>query len=301
MKKNKYIFNVQNILFLIVVCVVFCGCEKIKKKQKNISQYNTNSINLPKEIEKINPLFERSLQNDISMTSITNKIADFDTSIENKRVLYQLFNSVSAQKLTYAYVSNFVANISPVYVMKCTMDEYESCRSKTTPKEKAVMLLFEVIMNRDDAVDSARMMARYKLADYYMFHGDKFPERSEPWAEQLMKEAKLSDNANIYEKRTYASIQYDLMTHLVYTKSEEGIRQIRNIEKMANQGIPFGEQPLQIMPLFETGALVRLGRKAEARRLVQELYDKLDTIDDSIIHAELDKGVDAYFKQKDYN
>jgi len=93
MKKIKIIFNVQNILFLIVVCVVFCGCEKIKKKQKNISRSNASSkmvtersvesiVQKSKNVEKIiaNTNFFEDISNNVNSF---NKLLCFKKSLQD--------------------------------------------------------------------------------------------------------------------------------------------------------------------------------------------------------------------------
>ena len=109
MKKKAKILNTQNILFLIVICVIFCGCEKINKEQKNLHS-DTNSImltiNSAKSIDQKLSKVEKVITNINFWEDISNNVNSFSTLLNiNKGVQNDMLTNITQEIISNVFTS----------------------------------------------------------------------------------------------------------------------------------------------------------------------------------------------------
>jgi len=290
--------KIKFIIIFIIIGAVLLGC-KSKTDEKNGRKHHIAIKNNSAQLFKK----KKTDSNKSTLPGNSNTISEliemdvvtFSDMLQYGLLIREILNFTNETFLTLEAVSNKVANVPTSAIVKVLQEE-DYNRKGLTSKEKSRMLLWQVIYNRKKPA-WASLFALSKFGDYYTYHGSKFPGKSE-WIRDLRKKVKLSENPIEAEKKTFVSIKNDLMMDLVYEEPENGIKLIEEIRDMHKSGvIDFPEQPFQMLYLFKADALLGLNREDEAREEVQKLYNQLDSIDDSIIHSELDKGVDFFINR----
>jgi len=115
MKKTKIIFNVQNILFLIAICFIFCGCEKIKKDKKNQEKQkkivNSNNVILK---AKVKDIYCNTNIPDAGILHrlVTSNTFAFENALIHENTLRSILTINDTNDITFAGISNQVAGIS---------------------------------------------------------------------------------------------------------------------------------------------------------------------------------------------
>jgi len=298
MKKTINIFNVQNILLLVFICVVFCSCEN-RSDEKNLGAILSNNAEVTKILlnnnqKKVN-CSENQDECKVNTEIIENKTIDFDTELKDKMLIRELLNTTNEDLLNLKNISNMFVGVSTITIAKTLRTENYN-RNGVTSKEKARMLLWELIYNRGKPA-WAKLLALSRFGDYYTYHGSKFPGRPE-WVRELRKKVELSENPTEAEKTTFASVKLDLVRDLTYNESDKAINVIEEIRKMQKTGVAeFPEQPYLMLHIFKAQALLALNQETDARKEIQKLYTKLDSINDSVIHSTLDNGIDIFINR----
>jgi len=110
MKKNNIILNIQNILFFIVICFVFCGCECQKTSEENINKGTNITIHDKVKIHTKNSIINIKKQQNTqqSYSNVFSKVNNFDLLLKAGKVI----NNLSGNATNLNYIADIAANFS---------------------------------------------------------------------------------------------------------------------------------------------------------------------------------------------
>lgn len=275
------------------------GCDRKPPQGAGLPPANSNTASAVAVKPVLSPeLVQTSnTQAATDMQSVVSNTLDYETITRGSSLISKALTFGSTNDFTFETISNLVADV-PSQLILDIINRTPFSNRPDDPKCMAIMHMYEVVLLRGTPT-WASMFARSQLGDFYSYHGSDFPQRDDPWVLKLLAAAELSPDATPAEQGSYVSIQFDLVSR---SRGEERLRYIAKVEKLVAQGkLRMPPQPVQMLPLFKATALLQLGREAEARAIVQDLYDRRLSPDfEPTVRGEIEKGVDAFVNMKLY-
>lgn len=228
----------------------------------------------------------------VSTGAVTGAYAKFSGRLEHYLAVREILSSTG---MTYADISNRVVHIDTPLILDVVAEEYDRPvdRHLKGPKQRAAMQLYQVVHERGTPA-WARAFALLEMIDYYWFNSSLYPTESR-WVTEMADNLELSDSHDQAERSTYVSIKLRLCSDV--DSPERALKSIAEVERCVRAGLlDATAQPVVILPLMKAQALLNLRRVNEARAIVQELYDRRDSLE-PITRNNLKDGVDAFIRR----
>jgi len=223
MNKIKHIFNVQNILFLIVICFVFCGCEKIKKGQKKFRKQKQKSIINSTNVEEIHHQQTNSTHEEIGNNIVSN-VKQYD----------ETFNNCFALMSGKATVSTGVLHKVQFNLMQQTLMEF----LQTSKRYEDAISIIEATLKKSDITQRQRYILTWYLMDaHYM--NDDFKQASKV-AENILQQYES------YPQKTRGVNHYALEALFTLKKCREKQGENNKAIAYAKQALTFSKENINL-------------------------------------------------------